>query len=101
MTWVLYSLIKGRNGRQPSAFSVASITVDSDWNIVIDCPNRELFRKLRQYFATPIKVRYHIAKPPQFYSYGWKEIEPGSEEYFREALDRLHHIDLLAISVNA
>lgn len=97
MTWVLYSLMQGRDGRKPSAFSAASITVSDEWKVIIDCPNREVFRKLRDFFGSPLKVRTHIAKPPHFYSYSWQEVEPGSEQHFREALNRLHQINMVAV----
>lgn len=99
MTWILYSLYKGRDGRKASEFSVATLTVDEEWKVVVECPNRDLFRKLRQHFASTIKVRFYIAHPPQVYAYGWKELEAGSEEHFREALDRLHNLDLIAVMV--
>ena len=97
MTWVLYSLIQGRDGRKPSEFSVATITVNEEWKVVIDCPNREIFRKLRDFFGTPIQVRQHIAKPSHYYSYCWQEVEPGCESHFREALNRLHQINMVAV----
>ncbi len=100
MTWVLYSLIKGRSGRKPSEFSVATVTVNDEWQVVIDCPNREIFRKLREFFGTPMQVRQHIAKPPNYFSYSWKEVSPGCEQHFREALNRLHQINLVAVLLN-
>lgn len=100
MTWVLYSLIKGRDGRKPSEFSVAAVSVNDEWKVIIDCPNREMFRKLRDFFGAPMRVRVHIAKPPGFYSYGWKEVEPGSEQHFREALNRLHQINMVAVMLD-
>ncbi|MBQ7567927.1 hypothetical protein IJT17_03900 [bacterium] len=97
MTWGLYNLVKGRDGRRPSEFSAATLTVNEEWQAVIDCPNRELFRKLRDFFCSPLRVRVHIAKPPNYYAYRWQELEPGSEKHVREALSRLHQIGMIAV----
>ena len=101
MTWAVFSLIKGRDGRKVSQFSVATINVDTEWQAVIDCPNREVRQRLQNHFATNVWVRVPVARSPHYMSYGWKQLEPGQEMHFREKLYRLHWLDLVAVAMEA
>lgn len=101
MAWAVFSLIKGRNGRSASRFSVATISTDPEGKVVIDCPNREMRARLEEHFSSAVQVRVPVAKPPHFFSYGWQQLQPGEDRHLREKLYRLHWLDLVAVEVGA
>ena len=97
MNYTLYSLVKGREGRHRGECPAASVSVNEEGQIAIDCSNRELKEQLENYFAEPLQRRVPIGAERNIFAYAWQEVSPGGEGYLEEAMARLHRLNLAAV----
>ncbi len=93
---LIYPLLQTRDGRQQAEFPVGSLSWDSSSGVVLDCPDREVFRRLHRHFSFPLTVRRPRGASTSVLAHEWEELSPGTEEHFREAVARLHHLGVVA-----
>ena len=96
---LVYPLIKTRDGRQQAEFPVGSVSWTPAEGVVLDCPDRDVFRRLHRHFSFPLTVRRARGSPTSVLTHEWEELSPGTEEHFREAVARLHHLGMVACPV--
>ncbi|HXE73692.1 MAG TPA: hypothetical protein VNO81_13605 [Candidatus Nitrosotenuis sp.] len=92
---LLYPLRATREGRRAGEFPLATV----QWTpqgVVLECPDHQLAERLRQVFFRPLKARVARVAAGEVQGHRWVELPPGTEEHFREALLRLHRLDLVA-----
>lgn len=97
MVWVIYPLINTRNGRKRSEFAVATVYQDEENKVVLDCPDREIAKVLKRHFNTVLDVRESCGTTASVLTYQWKEVFPGCQQHFTEALARLHTLGYLPV----
>ncbi|MBQ7502974.1 hypothetical protein IJT93_09780 [bacterium] len=89
MQYVIYPLVSGREGKKRGEFPVGSVSFE-DGSISLECPDYAINRRLEGLFCSSLRVRRPLGSPEGVLTYGWTELEPGSEEHFYEAAARLH-----------
>lgn len=95
MKFVLYPLVTTRNGRKVGEFQMGSVAfVEKKGTIDIDCPDTEWSQKLRRFFSSALQVRRTRGNTASILTYEWEELYPGNEEYFTEAVARLHTLGI-------
>ncbi len=96
MTYSLYPLVKVRNGRKLGEFSLGTLGFNADTGLEIFCPDAGVKRRLDDFFSSPLLVRQPLGSATTVMTYTWKELEPGTEEHFKESLTRLHTLGIMA-----
>lgn len=96
MRYLIYPLVKGREGRRRGEFPLGMVDFSEEEGPQIDCPDYGLQRQLSRLFAAPILVRHALGDGVKFLSYTWEEAQPGSREHFEELVHRLHLLGLSA-----
>lgn len=97
MRYVIYPLVNGRDGRHRGEFPMGVVSFESEeTGIEIDCADYTLSRRLEKYFSSDIVIRRPLGTASSVMTYKNELIKPGSEEYLREAVSRLHSMGLAA-----
>lgn len=96
MSRVLYPLRTTREGRQVGEFPVGTVAWSLEEGVVLDCPDRDLFRRLHRHFSGPLLARRGRGSAATVLTHEWQELAPGTEEHFHEALARLHRLGVVA-----
>ena len=96
MNLLLYPLIATRDGRQLGEFPLGGLAWNGSEGVVLDCPDREVSQRLHRHFLSPLSVRRVLGTPTSVLTHEWRELAPGTEEHFQEALARLHRLGLAA-----
>ncbi len=96
MNMLVYPLLPTRDGRQQAEFPVGTLSFGVAEGVVLDCPDREVFRRLHRHFSFPLTVRRGRGASTSVLSHEWEELSPGTEEHFREAVARLHRLGVVA-----
>lgn len=91
MQYVVYPLVNGREGRKKGEFPVGTIEVE-EGAVKLECPDYAIHRRLENLFCSSLRVRRPLGGPDGALTYGWIELEPGSDEHFSEAAARLHQL---------
>ncbi|MGM9998783.1 MAG: hypothetical protein ACI38Q_05265 [Candidatus Bruticola sp.] len=90
MEYALYPLVMARDGRKLGEFPLGTISFSDEEGIKVECPDIGLNRRLSGYFNQVRRVRRALGATDKVFTYVWEDLEPGSEEYFRESMARLH-----------
>jgi hypothetical protein len=98
---LIHPLLKTRDGRKIGEFPVGSLSWDAATGTVLDSPDRDLLRLLQRHFLWPIMVRRARGGPASALLHEWEELAPGSEEHFREAVNRLHRLGFVALPLGS
>lgn len=96
MNRILLPLIATREGRQPGEFPVGTVSWSAAEGVVLECPDRDLFRRLHHHFSSPLPARRARGSVASVLTHEWEELAPGTEEHFREALARLHRLGVVS-----
>lgn len=75
---------------------MGTVEWDAENGVVLDVPDRELFRALHGHFSRPLLARRARGSPASVLAHEWVELPPGTEDHFREALARLHTFGVVA-----
>lgn len=97
MRWDLYPLVKTKDGRRRGEFPLGTLSLNNDGEINIYCPDAQTATKLRLHFSSPISVRRSLGSQASVVFHSWETISPGDDDYFEEALSRLHWLNLAAV----
>ncbi|MGI5844341.1 MAG: hypothetical protein ACOX9B_09225 [Candidatus Xenobium sp.] len=101
MNLLIHPLLKTRDGRKTGEFPVGSLSWNAATGTVLDSPDRDLLRLLQRHFSWPIMVRRARGGPASALLHEWEELAPGSEEHFREAVNRLHRLGFVALPLSS
>ncbi len=97
MRWDIYPLVKTKDGRRRGEFPLGTLSRSNDGEIKVDCPDAQTATKLRLHFSSPISVRRSLGSQASVVFHSWETINPDDDDYFEEALSRLHWLNLAAV----
>lgn len=94
----IHQLVQRGEHRQPSSFPVAQVAWDEENSLLrLVCRDKKIEKKLREYFDKPIWVRIPVGDNRQLVAHEWDKLESQNLEHFEMAIERLRHIDMVAI----
>lgn len=95
----IFPLLKTHHGFCPGESAVATVSLAGE-KTVIHCHDGALKEKIHQIFNTPLKVRRVEGQIPRIFSHRYEEIQPHTEEFFREILYAIKRYNLFGSPVS-
>lgn len=93
---VIYPLLKTQKGLCPAEFEVAEVSL-SEGKTVIHCQDGALREKIKEIFASQIRVRRIKGDIPMLFSHSFTDVQPDTDDFFMEIIYQLRKYNLYGV----